>query len=60
MALKGLIDATLEQETKIKLLEAQLAKLSGTTALDGSEPSKSNNGQETKHDLDTIKQWLKE
>jgi serine O-acetyltransferase len=60
MALKGLIDATLEQEAKIKLLEAQLAKLSGTATLDGSEPSKSNNGQETKHDLDTIKQWLKE
>ena len=60
MALKGLIDATLEQETKIKLLEAQLAKLSGTTALDTGEASKSNTGQETKHDLDTIKQWLKE
>jgi serine O-acetyltransferase len=60
MALKGLIDATLEQEAKIKLLETQLAKLSGTAVLDGGEPSKSNTGQETKHDLDTIKQWLKE
>jgi serine O-acetyltransferase len=60
MALKGLIDATLEQEAKIKLLEAQLAKLSGTPALDTGEASKSNAGQETKHDLDTIKQWLKE
>jgi serine O-acetyltransferase len=60
MALKGLIDATLEQEAKIKLLEAQLAKLSGTAALDTGEASKSNTGQETKHDLDTIKQWLKE
>jgi serine O-acetyltransferase len=60
MALKGLIDATLEQETKIKLLEAQLAKLSGNTALDGGDPSKSSTGLETKHDLDTIKQWLKE
>jgi serine O-acetyltransferase len=60
MALKGLIDATLEQEAKIKLLEAKLAKLSGTTALDTGEASKSNTGQETKHDLDTIKQWLKE
>jgi serine O-acetyltransferase len=60
MALKGLIDATLEQEAKIKLLEIQLAKLSGTTAVDTSEKSKSNTGQETKHDLDTIKQWLKE
>jgi serine O-acetyltransferase len=60
MALKGLIDATLEQEAKIKLLEAQLAKLSGTAALDIGETSKSNSGQEAKHDLDTIKQWLKE
>jgi serine O-acetyltransferase len=60
MALKGLIDATLEQEAKIKLLEAQLAKLSGTVAPDTAEASKSNTGQETKHDLDTIKQWLKE
>ena len=60
MALKGLIDATLEQEAKIKMLEAQVAKLSGTAVLDGNEPSKSNNGVETKHDLDTIKQWLKE
>jgi serine O-acetyltransferase len=60
MALKGLIDATLEQEAKIKLLEAQLAKLSGTAVLDGGEPSKSSAGLETKHDLDTIKQWLKE
>jgi serine O-acetyltransferase len=60
MALKGLIDATLEQEAKIKLLEAQLAKLSGNTVLDGSDPSKSSTSLETKHDLDTIKQWLKE
>jgi serine O-acetyltransferase len=60
MALKGLIDATLEQEAKIKLLEAQLAKLSGTAVLDNSGASKSNAGVETKHDLDTIKQWLKE
>jgi serine O-acetyltransferase len=60
MALKGLIDATLEQEAKIKLLEAQLAKLSGTAAVDGDDSSKSNTGAETKHDLDTIKQWLKE
>ena len=60
MALKGLIDATLEQEAKIKLLEAQLAKLSGNTSLDSIDPSKSNAGVETKHDLDTIKKWLKE
>jgi serine O-acetyltransferase len=60
MALKGLIDATLEQEAKIKLLETKLAKLSGTAALETGEASQSNTGQETKHDLDTIKQWLKE
>jgi serine O-acetyltransferase len=60
MALKGLIDATLEQEAKIKILEAQLAKLSGAPTLDTGEASKSNTGQEIKHDLDTIKQWLKE
>jgi serine O-acetyltransferase len=60
MALKGLIDATLEQEARIKLLEAQLAKLSGNAALDSSDPSKPSTGLETKHDLGTIKQWLKE
>jgi serine O-acetyltransferase len=60
MALKGLIDATLEQEARIKLLEAQLAKLSGNAALDSNDPSKPSTGLETKHDLDTIKQWLKE
>jgi len=60
MALKGLIDATLEQEAKIKLLEIQLAKLSGSTVMDSGETSKPSTGQETKHDLDTIKQWLKE
>ena len=60
MALKGLIDATLEQEAKIKLLEIQLAKLSGSAVVDSGEASKPSTGQETKHDLDTIKQWLKE
>jgi serine O-acetyltransferase len=60
MALKGLIDATLEQEAKIKLLEVQLAKLTGIATLETGEASKSTTGQETKHDLDTIKQWLKE
>jgi serine O-acetyltransferase len=60
MALKGLIDATLEQEAKIKLLEIQLAKLSGSAVVDSGEASKSSTDQETKHDLDTIKQWLKE
>ena len=60
MALKGLIDATLEQEAKIKLLEIQLAKLSGSAVVDSGEALKPSTGQETKHDLDTIKQWLKE
>jgi serine O-acetyltransferase len=60
MALKGLIDATLEQEAKIKLLEIQLAKLSGSAVVNSGEASKPSTGQETKHDLDTIKQWLKE
>ncbi len=60
MALKGLIDATLEQEAKIKLLEIQLAKLSGSAVVDSGDASKPSTGQETKHDLDTIKQWLKE
>jgi hypothetical protein len=35
-------------------------KLSGTAAVDGGQAAKSSAGQETKHDLDTIKQWLKE
>jgi serine O-acetyltransferase len=60
MALKGLIDATLEQETKIKQLEARLAKLSGAPVEDANASSPQPSSQETKHDLDTIKQWLKE
>jgi serine O-acetyltransferase len=60
MALKGLIDATLEQETKIKQLEAQLAKLNGAPLSEKNTPSTSGDTLETKHDLDTIKQWLKE
>ncbi|WP_397391935.1 serine O-acetyltransferase [Polynucleobacter sp.] len=54
MALKGLIDATLEQEAKIALLEKALAKLSNTPASDASESS------DTKRDLGALKEWLKE
>jgi serine O-acetyltransferase len=53
MALKGLIDATIEQEAKIAALEKALAKLSNTPAL---TPASS----DTKRDLDAIKEWLKE
>lgn len=54
MALKGLIDATLEQEAKIAILEKALAKLSNTPASDASESS------DTKRDLGALKEWLKE
>ena len=54
MALKGLIDATLEQEAKIAMLEKALAKLSNTPASDASESS------DTKRDLGALKEWLKE
>ncbi|MBU3611855.1 serine O-acetyltransferase [Polynucleobacter sp. MG-27-Goln-C1] len=54
MALKGLIDATLEQEAKIVLLEKALAKLSNTPASDSGESS------DTKRDLGALKEWLKE
>ena len=54
MALKGLIDATLEQEAKIAALEKQLAKLSNTPSSDASEAS------DTKRDLGALKEWLKE
>ena len=54
MALKGLIDATLEQEAKIAALEKALAKLSNmpTSATDESS--------DTKRDLGALKEWLKE
>jgi len=52
MALKGLIDASLEQEAKIANLEKALAKLSNVpTAEDASD---------TKRDLGALKEWLKE
>jgi len=54
MALKGLIDATLEQEAKIAALEKVIAKLSNTPASDASESS------DTKRDLGALKEWLKE
>jgi len=54
MALKGLIDASLEQEAKITALEQALARLN---------PASTNNPQgdsDTKRDLGAIKEWLKE
>jgi len=54
MALKGLIDATLEQEAKIVALEKALAKLSNTPSSHIDEAS------DTKRDLDVLKEWLKE
>jgi serine O-acetyltransferase len=54
MALKGLIDATLEQESKIAALEKALAKLSNSPASDIRESS------DTKRDLGALKEWLKE
>jgi len=54
MALKGLIDATLEQEAKIEALEKALAKLSNTPTSVTGESS------DTKRDLGALKEWLKE
>ncbi len=53
MALKGLIDATIEQEAKIAQLEKALAKFSNT-------PTEVGGSSDTKRDLDAIKEWLKE
>jgi len=53
MALKGLIDATIEQEAKITALESMIAKLSNT-------PTDVSGTSDTKRDLDAIKEWLKE
>ena len=55
MALKGLIDASLEQEAKIVALEQALAKL-GNPASD----TNSNEESDTKRDLGALKEWLKE
>jgi serine O-acetyltransferase len=57
MALKGLIDATLEQEAKIAILEKALAKLSNAPASDVNESSDTS---DTKRDLGALKEWLKE
>ena len=57
MALKGLIDATLEQEAKIAALEKALAKLSDSPAAQANEP---NAPSDTKRDLGALKEWLKE
>jgi serine O-acetyltransferase len=54
LALKGLIDATLEQESKIIALEKALAKLSNRPASEAVELS------DTKRDLGALKEWLKE
>ncbi|QWE31626.1 serine O-acetyltransferase [Polynucleobacter sp. Adler-ghost] len=54
MALKGLIDATLEQEAKIAALEKALAKLSNMPSSHADESS------DTKRDLGVLKEWLKE
>ena len=53
MALKGLIDATLEQEAKIEALEKALARLNNA-------PEDAAVGSDTKRDLDALKKWLKE
>ncbi|QKM64779.1 serine O-acetyltransferase [Polynucleobacter tropicus] len=53
MALKGLIDATIEQEAKIAQLEKALAKISNT-------PTDVGSNTDTKRDLGAIKEWLKE
>ncbi|MEI8076593.1 MAG: serine O-acetyltransferase [Betaproteobacteria bacterium] len=55
MALKGLIDASLEQEAKIVALEQALAKL-GNPASD----TNPNEESDTKRDLGALKEWLKE
>ena len=55
MALKGLIDASLEQEVKIAALEQTLEKL-GNPASDTNPNEKSG----TKRDLGALKEWLKE
>ena len=55
MALKGLIDASLEHEEKIAALELALAKLGNPTIASGPVED-----SETKRDLGAIKEWLKE
>ena len=54
MALKGLIDATLEQELKIAALEKKISELSNTANTPASDASG------TTRDLGALKEWLKE
>jgi serine O-acetyltransferase len=54
MALKGLIDATLEQELKIAALEKKISELNNTANNSTSDTS------ETTRDLGALKEWLKE
>jgi serine O-acetyltransferase len=56
MALKGLIDATIEQESKIAALEKVIAKLSNTP----SDNTETRDSKDTKRELDALKEWLKE
>ncbi len=55
MALKGLIDASLEQEVKIAALEQALAQLKNPASASSLAPESG-----TKRDLGVIKEWLKE
>jgi serine O-acetyltransferase len=54
MALKGLIDATLEQELKIAALEKKISELSNTANTSATDASG------TTRDLGALKEWLKE
>jgi serine O-acetyltransferase len=54
LALKGLIDATLEQEAKIAALEKALAILNNSVNPDDPKTS------DTKRDLGALKEWLKD
>jgi serine O-acetyltransferase len=55
MALKGLIDASLEQGVKIAALEQALAQLKNPASASSLAPESG-----TKRDLGVIKEWLKE
>jgi serine O-acetyltransferase len=55
MALKGLIDASLEQEAKIVALEQALTQLKNPSSTSNPAPE-----SDIKRDLGAIKEWLKE
>jgi len=57
LALKGLIDATLLQETKIQALEEALAKLNGENPTQSAVAPEDGAAM---RELDAIKRWLKE